>query len=108
METCCKLLPALLVACWRLPAHCCSTTGLSALPCRQALKRIEEDTARTRNLLAQRRGLQEQRRQANMDASFQRQQIVAAMEKLQTTKSWTAMGTDGSSSINLDLLLKKK
>lgn len=43
-----------------------------------------------------------------MDASFQRQQIVAAMEKLQTTKSWTAMGTDGSSSINLDLLLKKK
>lgn len=42
----------------------------------QALRRIEEDTARTRALQEQRRQLQGQRRMANMNASLQRQQIV--------------------------------
>jgi hypothetical protein len=42
----------------------------------QALRRIEDETARTRQLMQQRRQLQDQRRMANMHASLQRQQIV--------------------------------
>lgn len=42
----------------------------------QQLRRIQEETERSRQLLAQRKDLQDQRRTANMQASFQRQQIV--------------------------------
>lgn len=44
----------------------------------QAAKRIQEETERSRQLLMQRKELQDQRRLANMQASFQRQQIVEA------------------------------
>jgi ribosomal protein S21 len=42
----------------------------------QALRRIEDESQRTRQLQEQRRQLQDQRRLANMQASMQRQQIV--------------------------------
>lgn len=42
----------------------------------QQLRRIQEETERSRQLLLQRKELQDQRRMANMQASFQRQQIV--------------------------------
>eukprot|EP00887_Chlorella_sp_A99_P000402 scaffold13.g402.t1 len=75
----------------------------------QALKRIEEETAKARDLLDQRRQLQEQRRQANMEASFQRQKIVEAMDKLQRTKSWGVLDDAAASggTVSIDSLLKK-
>jgi len=42
----------------------------------QQLKRIQEETEHSSQLLQQRKELQDQRRTANMQASFQRQQIV--------------------------------
>lgn len=71
-----------------------------------ALKRIEEETARAKELLEQRRQLQEARRMANMEASFQRQKIVEAMEQLQRTNRWGAVADSGGGA-NLDALLKK-
>ncbi len=50
--------------------------------------------------------LQDQRRLANMDASFQRQKIMQAMEKLQANKSWDQVGQGGGMSI--DTLLSQR
>ena len=44
----------------------------------QALRRIQEETERSRALLEERRQLQDQRRLANLTAAMQRQQIVQA------------------------------
>ena len=42
----------------------------------QLLARIQSDTEKAHELLAQRTALQEQRRAANMEASFQRQKLM--------------------------------
>lgn len=44
----------------------------------QLLVRIQCDTEKAHELLAQRTALQEQRRAANMEASFQRQKLMQA------------------------------
>ncbi len=44
----------------------------------QLLVRIQSDTEKAQDLLAQRTALQEQRRAANMEASFQRQKLMQA------------------------------
>lgn len=44
----------------------------------QLLTRIQSDTEKAQELLAQRTALQEQRRAANMEASFQRQKLMQA------------------------------
>ena len=44
----------------------------------QLLARIQSDTEKAQELLAQRTALQEQRRAANMEASFQRQKLMQA------------------------------
>ena len=44
----------------------------------QLLARIQSDTEKAHELLAQRTALQEQRRAANMEASFQRQKLMQA------------------------------
>ena len=44
----------------------------------QLLARIQSDTEKAQELLAQRSALQEQRRAANMEASFQRQKLMQA------------------------------
>lgn len=40
-----------------------------------------------------------------MDASFQRQKIMQAMEKLQATKSWESISQGGS--VSIDNLLQR-
>ena len=50
-----------------------------------ALQRIQAETERASALLDQRAQLQDQRRVANTEASFQRQKIISAMEKLQVS-----------------------
>lgn len=47
------------------------------------LQRIEEQTRRTFSMKASRADLQEQRRNANMKASFERQQLMQSIERLQ-------------------------
>lgn len=47
----------------------------------QLLHKIKSDTEKTRSLKEQREFLQQQRRQANMEASFQRQKLVASYQK---------------------------
>jgi hypothetical protein len=39
--------------------------------------------------------LQEQRKSANMNASFERQQLLQAVEKLQQNKGWEAISASG-------------
>ena len=48
----------------------------------EALGMIEQETQRARQLLAERAALQEERRKVNMEASFQRQQVLEAMAML--------------------------
>lgn len=48
----------------------------------EALGRIEQQTQRARQLLEERNALKEERRQANIKASFQRQQLLEAMVML--------------------------
>lgn len=47
----------------------------------QLLQKIKGDTEKTRSLKEQREFLQQQRRQANMEASFQRQKLVASYQQ---------------------------
>ena len=44
--------------------------------------------------------VQDQRRIANMDASFQRQKIMQAMDKLQSSKNWDSLSQGGGVSID--------
>ena len=55
----------------------------------QLLERIEADTERARGTLTARSELQEQRKAANMQASLQRQHMIAAMEQLKSTNQLT-------------------
>ena len=55
----------------------------------QLLERIEADTERARGMLTARLELQEQRKAANMQASLQRQRMIAAMEALKSTNQLT-------------------
>ena len=48
----------------------------------QLLARIQSDTEKAHDLLAQRTALQEQRRAANMAASFQRQKLMQVHPRL--------------------------
>ena len=48
----------------------------------QLLARIQSDTEKAHDLLAQRTALQEQRRAANMEASFQRQKLLQARPQI--------------------------
>ncbi len=52
----------------------------------QLLARIESDTEKAHDLLAQRTALQEQRRAANMEASFQRQRLMQVWSVLCTSQ----------------------
>ena len=52
----------------------------------QLLARIESDTEKAHDLLAQRTALQEQRRAANMEASFQRQRLMQVGSNLLTAQ----------------------
>ncbi|GAQ92056.1 hypothetical protein KFL_009130030 [Klebsormidium nitens] len=61
----------------------------------QMLQRIEDDTARARALLEARTHLQQRRKDANVEASLQRQQLLMQMEKLQITKKWSKL-SDGA------------
>ncbi|KAL6766789.1 FAP56 [Auxenochlorella protothecoides x Auxenochlorella symbiontica] len=66
----------------------------------EALKRIEEETSHAQALLAQRSALQQQRRQANLDLSVQRQRVAESMSKLLSSGGWEralAQGLDVSS-----------
>ncbi|KAL6767986.1 FAP56 [Auxenochlorella protothecoides x Auxenochlorella symbiontica] len=66
----------------------------------KALKRIEEETSHAQALLAQRSALQQQRRQANLDLSVQRQRVAESMSKLLSSGGWEralAQGLDVSS-----------
>ncbi|KAL3161160.1 hypothetical protein ABBQ38_009531 [Trebouxia sp. C0009 RCD-2024] len=67
----------------------------------QLLHKIQDETEKARSLLDARAQLQQQRKMANMGASFQRQKLLQAMEKLQTSKDWAKNGT-----VNMDSLLK--
>ena len=67
----------------------------------QLLHKIQDDTEKARSLLDARAQLQQQRKMANMGASFQRQKLLQAMEKLQTCKDWAKNG-----SVSMDSLLK--
>ena len=52
----------------------------------QLLHKIQDETEKARSLLDARAQLQQQRKMANMGASFQRQKLLEAMDKLQTNK----------------------
>ena len=67
----------------------------------QLLHKIQDDTEKARSLLDARAQLQQQRKMANMGASFQRQKLLQAMEKLQTSKDWAKKGT-----VSMDTLLR--
>lgn len=67
----------------------------------QLLHKIQDETEKARSLLDARAQLQQQRKMANMGASFQRQKLLQAMEKLQTSKDWAKNG-----SVSMDTLLK--
>lgn len=67
----------------------------------QLLHKIQDETEKARSLLDARAQLQQQRKMANMGASFQRQKLLQAMEKLQTSKDWAKNGT-----VNMDSLLR--
>lgn len=67
----------------------------------QLLHKIQDETEKARSLLDARAQLQQQRKMANMGASFQRQKLLQAMEKLQASKDWAKGG-----SVNMDSLLK--
>ena len=69
----------------------------------QLLHKIQDETEKARSLLEARAQLQQQRKMANMGASFQRQKLLQAMEKLQTSKDWAKNGT-----VSMDSLLKAK
>ena len=49
------------------------------------LQRIENETQRTYEMKASKADLQEQRRNANMQASFERQRLMESIERLQVT-----------------------
>lgn len=53
----------------------------------EALRKIEAETQRAKQLLEERARLQEQRRMANIEASFQRQQVLEAMAALTRGKA---------------------
>ena len=67
----------------------------------QLLHKIQDETEKARSLLEARSSLQQQRKMANMGASFQRQKLLQAMEKLQTSKDWAKKGT-----VSMDTLLR--
>lgn len=68
------------------------------------LQKIQQETIKAHSLLEQRTALQEARKMANMDASFQRQKLLVAVEKLTTTKNWTSfVGNDGG--INVEAMM---
>ncbi|KAK9817058.1 hypothetical protein WJX72_008938 [[Myrmecia] bisecta] len=71
----------------------------------QLLCKIQGETEKAHSLLEQRSSLQEQRKMANMDASFQRQKLLVAMEKLQTTKNWGAISAPNGG-VSIDAMLK--
>ena len=52
------------------------------------LQRIENETHKTLSMKATRADLQEQRRNANMHASFERQQLMQSIERLQVRLTW--------------------
>ena len=70
----------------------------------QALLKIEEETARTRRLLEERLMVREKRKRANVDASFKRQQLLEAIEKLQVKKAWCKVDLSGGGKLTLDTL----
>lgn len=57
----------------------------------QLLHKIQAETEKAHDLLDQRSHLQQQRKMANMSASFQRQKLLQSMEKLQHTKNWQSL-----------------
>ncbi|KAK9830997.1 hypothetical protein WJX81_006970 [Elliptochloris bilobata] len=59
----------------------------------QLLSKIRSETEKARELLSQRAALQEQRKRANMDASFQRQRLLQAVERVQASKNWAALAS---------------
>lgn len=65
------------------------------------------DNERTAQLLEQRQGLQQQRKQANMDASMQRHRVSQAMESLKGSKNIEKLAGAGGS-INLSALTAGK
>ncbi len=68
------------------------------------LQKIQQETIKAHGLLEQRTALQEARKMANMDASFQRQKLLVAVEKLTTTKNWTSfVGNDGG--LNIEAMM---
>ncbi|KAK9909851.1 hypothetical protein WJX75_008397 [Coccomyxa subellipsoidea] len=59
----------------------------------QLLAKIRGETERAHELLDARSSLQEQRKLANMDASFQRQKLMQAMDTIKAKKNWTALAS---------------
>ena len=64
------------------------------------LQRIENETQKTFQMKTSRADLQEQRRAANMHASFERQQLMQSIEKLQVGAN-TPATIEAASSLNL-------
>lgn len=73
----------------------------------QLLHKIQSETEKAHDLLEQRTSLQQQRKMANMTASFQRQKLLQSMEKLQSSKNWSALASGGGQ-VNLDQMLRSK
>ncbi|CAL5222381.1 g4737 [Coccomyxa viridis] len=71
----------------------------------QLLVRIQCDTEKAHELLAQRTALQEQRRAANMEASFQRQKLMQVMDMIKAKKKWDALAS-GNGHISIDSLIR--
>ena len=63
------------------------------------MQKIQRETDRTLNLKEEKARLQEERKQANMQASFQKQRLVEAMEKMKTSKGWSQIAGGGDISL---------
>ena len=73
------------------------------LPSQLLLEKIMADNERTAQLLAQREQLQQQRKQANMNASMQRHKVSQAMESLKGSKNIEKLA-GGGGGINISAL----
>ena len=62
---------------------------------KQMLRKIKSDTERALSLKAAKENLQEKRKLANMQATFERQMVYDVMEKIQTGKNLAALSLNG-------------
>ncbi|KAG2442802.1 hypothetical protein HXX76_002881 [Chlamydomonas incerta] len=70
------------------------------------LERIMDDYMRTRSMMRERQSLMQARKEANMAASLQRQQVAAAMEQLKYAKSLDRLaGPNGT--VSVDSLVRR-